>query len=230
MNFTRLWPHRASSTCTSSQSGSPASSRRNLLALLGLFALTAATASLPAQTPAQNPAQQPAAGAPPATILLMRHAEKLTDGRIDLAPAGFARAKDLPELFLGSSAGATPKFPPPDVLFATHQSKHSNRPFETVEPLSQALNLSINTDFADDDYASLAKLLLSGKYAGKVVLVAWHHGTLAQFAAALGVDPQPAPWPSTQFDRVWRIDWRNGSQGKPTLTDLPQQLMPGDSK
>jgi hypothetical protein len=39
----------------------------------------------------------------------------------------------------------------------------------------------------------------------------------------------PAYWPPTQFDRIWRIDWSNGSQGKPTLTDLPQQLMPGDS-
>ncbi len=200
-------------------------SRRRFLALTTLAALStlgAATFALPTQ----SLAQQPTAGAPPATILLMRHAEKLTDGRIDLAPAGFARAKDLPELFLGISAGTAPKFPRPDVLFATHQSKHSNRPFETIQPLSQALNLPINTDFADDDYASLAKLLLSGQYAGKVVLVAWHHGTLPQFATALGVQPQPAPWPATQFDRVWRIDWHDG---KPTLTDLPQQLMPGDS-
>jgi hypothetical protein len=201
-------------------------SRRSFLVLLSLAML-----SLPTPVPAQT-AAQPAAGAPPATILLMRHAEKLTDGRIDLAPAGFARAKDLPELFLASAAGApsaagaAPRFPRPDVLFATHQSKHSNRPFETIQPLSQALNLPINTDFADDDYASLAKLLLSGQYAGKIVLVAWHHGTLPQFAAALGVTPQPAPWPPTQFDRIWRIEWRDG---KPTFTDLPQELMPGDS-
>jgi hypothetical protein len=197
-------------------------SRRLFLSLTYLAALSAATLALPSLAQ-----QQPATGAPPAAVLLIRHAEKLTDGRIDLAPAGFARAKDLPELFLPSAAGARPKFPRPDVLFATHQSKHSNRPFETIQPLSQALNLPINTDFADDDYASLAKLLLSGKYAGKVVLVAWHHGTLPQFAAALGVEPQPGPWPPTQFDRVWRIDWHDG---KPSFTNLPQQLMPGDSK
>ena len=238
MNFTRLWPHRKSSpqpgcpifgaalsrprwVARASETTSPRCCRNflGLIALAGLF--TALTAS------AQTPAQPPAAGAPPATVLLFRHAEKLTDGRIDLAPAGFARAKDLPEVFLPSAGGATPKFPRPDALFATHQSKHSNRPFETIQPLSQALNLPINTDFADDDYASLAKLLLSGQYAGKIVLVAWHHGTLPQFAAALGVEPQPAPWPPTQFDRVWRIDWHDG---KPALTDLPQQLMPGDSK
>jgi hypothetical protein len=156
-------------------------------------------------------------------VLLIRHAEKLTDGRIDLSPTGFARAKDIPQLFIG----ANPTFPRPDALFATRQSKHSNRPFETIEPLSKALNLPINQEFAEDDSASLARLLLSGQYAGKVVLVAWHHGTLPQFAAALGVSPQPAPWPPTQFDRVWRIEWK---EGKATLTDLPQDLMPGDSK
>ncbi len=162
---------------------------------------------------------------PPATVLLLRHAEKLTDGRVDLSSEGFARAKDLPQLFLGPKS----VFPRPDALFATHLSRHSNRPFETIEPLSKALNLTVDTTYVDDDYASLAKLLLSGEYAGKIVLVAWHHGTLPQFAAALGVDPQPAPWPATQFDHLWRIDWPQGST-KPTFKDLPQQLMPGDSK
>ena len=194
------------------------------LALLPILVSFGTPLSAPAQTRIQPNAQSPQ---PPATVLLMRHAEKLTDGRIDLAPAGFARAKDLPQLFLGSSVGAAPKFPRPDVLFATHQSKHSNRPFETIEPLSQALNLPVNSEFMDEDYASLARLLLGGQYAGKIVLVAWHHDTLPQLAAALGVEPQPAPWPPTQFDRVWRIDWHDG---KATLTDLPQALMPGDSQ
>jgi len=194
-------------------------SRRHFLALCGLALFVAFAA--PAQT-----SIQPSAGAPPATILLLRHAEKLTDGRLDLAPAGFARAKDLPQLFLASTPGAAPKFPRPDVLFATHQSKHSNRPFETIEPLSKVLTLPVNTDFEDDDYAGLAKLLLSGQYAGKIVLVVWHHGKLPQLAAALGIAPQPAPWPPTAFDRVWRIDWHDG---KPALVNLPQQLMPGDS-
>jgi hypothetical protein len=214
------FPQFRRSAVQSSRATAHVSSRRQFLGLFAFFVFFAGLA--PAQT--QSPQ-------PPATVLLIRHAEKLTDGRIDLAPAGFARAKDLPQLFLGANSGTQPKFPRPDALFATHQSKHSNRPFETLEPLSQALNLPINTDFEDDDYAGLAKLLLSGKYAGKVVLVAWHHGKLPQLAAALGIDPQPAPWPAAQFDRVWRIDWPiNGNQGKPTLTDLPQQLMPGDSK
>src|ERR1700728_3639851 len=44
---------------------------------------------------------------PPATILMIRHAEKLTDGRMDLSPAGFARAKVIPRLFGGAGAAAS---------------------------------------------------------------------------------------------------------------------------
>jgi len=170
-------------------------------------------------------AQVPAAGQPPATILIIRHAEKLTDGRIDLSPVGFERARLTPKLFL--PAGARPDLPTPQVLFATHRSAHSNRPVQTVTPLAAALHLPINDSFENDDFAGLAATLLSGKYAGKVVLVVWHHGKIPQLAAALGATPPYTPWPEQQFDRIWRIDYVNG---KATLQDLPYAIMPGDSK
>jgi broad specificity phosphatase PhoE len=168
-----------------------------------------------------------ALGQPPATIMLIRHAEKLSDGEMDLSPAGFARAKVLPQLFGGAGAAAPHNLPRPDFLFATHVSKKSNRPVETITPLSAALGLPIGSEVADKDFATLATELLSGKYAGKVVLVAWHHGSLPAFARALGAVPPYYPWPETQFDRVWRIDYKDG---KAALRDLPQGLMPGDSK
>ena len=95
---------------------------------------------------------------------------------MDLSPVGFERAKVIPQLFGG--AAAPHNLPRPDFLFATHVSKKSNRPVETITPLSAALKLPISSEVADDDYALLAKELLSGKYAGKVVLVAWHHGKM----------------------------------------------------
>jgi broad specificity phosphatase PhoE len=160
---------------------------------------------------------------PPATILIIRHAEKLTGGRQDLSPVGYQRASLLPKLFDGSR----PDLPVPQVLLAAHMSKHSNRPVETITPLAAALKLPVDSTIKDDDYEALAKELLSGKYAGKVVLVAWHHGKIPQLASALGAQPPYTPWPAEQFDRVWRIDYKDG---KATLTDLPQQLLPGDSK
>jgi broad specificity phosphatase PhoE len=170
-------------------------------------------------------AAAPAKPQPPATILLIRHAEKLTDGRIDLSPTGFERARLLPKLF--SPTAARPDLPAPQVLFATHLSEHSNRPVQTVTPLAAALHLPINDSFSNDDYPALAAALLSGKYAGKVVLVVWHHGKIPQLASALGATPPYTPWPDTQFDRIWRIDYANG---KATLQDLPYAIMPGDSK
>src|SRR5258705_11001413 len=170
-------------------------------------------------------AQPAAKPQPPATILIIRHAEKLTDGRIDLSPTGFERARLLPKLF--SPPAARPDLPTPQVLFATHLSQHSNRPVQTVTPLAAALHLPIDDSFNNDDYPALAAALLSGKYAGSVVLVVWHHGKIPQLASALGATPPYAPWPDAQYDRIWRIDFANG---KATLQDLPYALMPGDSK
>ena len=163
-------------------------------------------------------------GPPPATILLIRHAEKLNDGRIDLSPTGFERARLLPKVF---GPGARPDVPTPQVLFASRESPHSNRPIQTVTPLATALNLPIDDSFKNDQYTALASTLLSGKYAGKVVLVVWHHGKIPQLASALGATPPYIPWPDTQYDRIWRIDYVTG---KATLQDLPYAVLPGDSK
>jgi broad specificity phosphatase PhoE len=187
-------------------------------ASLFVFALLLGVLRVGAQTPG-------AAAQPPATILIIRHAEKLTDGRIDLSPVGFERAKLMPKLFL--PVGVRPDLPMPQVLFATHVSAHSNRPVQTVTPLAAALHLPIDDSFSNDDYAGLAAALLSGKYAGKVVLVVWHHGKIPQLVAALGATPPYTPWPDQVFDRIWRIDYANG---KATLRDLSYEIMPGDSK
>ncbi len=175
-------------------------------------------------SPAVLRAQSAPAPQPPATIYLIRHAEKLTDKRPDLAQQGFLRAALLPNLFLPGNGRST--LQKPDFIFATARSKNSNRPVETVMPLSSALNEPISNEILDDDFAELAKLLLGGNYAGKVVLVAWHHGKLPDLASALGATP-PYKWPDTQFDRIWRIDYKDG---KAKLIDLPMGLLPGDSK
>jgi hypothetical protein len=198
----------------------------SLFALLGISAFTQQPASAPkleiAKSQAKLPGPITSTGTPPASILLIRHAEKLTDGQIDLSPTGYQRARLLPTLFTSGKGD----LPSPQFIFATHQSKHSNRPVETVTPLAAALHLSIDSTIANEDYASLAAELLSGKYAGKVVLVAWHHGTLPALVTVLGVQPPYTSWPDQQFDRVWRIDFRDG---KATIRDLPQHLLPGDS-
>ena len=168
----------------------------------------------------QNPRSE--VGQPPATVFLIRHAEKLTNGEMDLSAAGSERAKLLVQAFSGNR----PDLPTPQVLFAAHVSAHSNRSLQTLLPLATSLHLPIDDSFRDEDYEDLAAALLSGKYAGKVVLVAWHRGKIPQLATALGATPPYARWPAEQYDRVWRIDYVDG---KASLRDLPYALMPGDS-
>jgi len=158
---------------------------------------------------------------------VIRHAEKPVNPaaddphRRDLTARGYERAKAIPSLFVDGG-----RFLRPDVIFATLGSKNSDREVETATPLAAALGLTLNIAYKEEEYPKLDKEVLSGKYAGKVVLICWHHGTIPPLAAGLGVQ-DPPKWPDLQFDRVWKIEWKNG---KAVMTDLPEKLMPGDSQ
>jgi hypothetical protein len=119
-----------------------------------------------------------------------------------------------------------PRFPLPDFIIASQHSKHSNRPVETITPLAAALGMPYNDKHANEDYPTVANNLLTHlKYAGKIVLVCWHHGKVPEFAQALGVS-NPPDWPDNVFDRVWQITY---SSGTVTLQNLPQMLLYGDA-
>jgi broad specificity phosphatase PhoE len=192
----------------------------------------------------------------PKQVYIIRHGEKLgdatndRDGGPDLSIRGSARAAAIPSLFVPSpatlsccplAAGVsgfqgsyvtvniqtnTPRFQTPDFLFATQASSHSNRPVETVTPLSAALNLSLDSKHADAEYGKVATdILTNSKYADKTVLVCWHHGNIPNLAGALGV-PNPPKWPGTAFDRVWQVTFPGGAA---MLDDLAQMLLYGDA-
>lgn len=161
-------------------------------------------------------------GSGPKQILLMRHAEK-TGSKTDahLNPRGYQRAAALPRLFPS-------RFDTPEFIFATHATAHSNRPVETVTPLAHALNLSIDSQFANEEHSKLAKYLLTKPaHAGQSILVCWHHGQIPHLAKSLGVEKPPSPWPDRQFDRVWKIEY---GENDVRFSDLPQLLLPGDSR
>jgi broad specificity phosphatase PhoE len=163
----------------------------------------------------------------PAHVLIIRHAEKPEGDSPDLSPRGKERARALRNLFKKSESRPK-KFPTPDFIFAAKDSKKSHRPRETVKPLAKRLELKVNDDYADEDFAKLAhELLHDPRYAGKTVLVSWHHGKIPELAAKLGADA-PKHWNDKVFDRVWRIDY--DKSGKARFRDLPQQLLAGDSE
>jgi broad specificity phosphatase PhoE len=160
----------------------------------------------------------------PKIVMIIRHAEKpdgAEDGKDpDLSSRGFERAAALAKVI-------PEHFPKPDFLIATKKSAHSNRPYETIEPLSKALHITIESKFKDEDFASVAHELLDDpKYAGKTVLIAWHHGKIPELARALGATDAPDKWDGKVFDRVWEITF---DKDKETMTNLPEKALPGDS-
>jgi hypothetical protein len=167
------------------------------------------------------------AQAQPREVLIIRHAEKPEGASIHLRPEGQKRAEALPRLFVKGPDRPDP-FPTPDFLFATRKSSNSNRPVETLTPLAKALNLEINDRFKDGEYDKLAaELLTDPRYAGKTVLVCWHHGKIPELARSLKAQDVPQEWKDRVFDRVWVITYKDG-KGK--LKKRHQGLMPGDEK
>lgn len=178
-------------------------------------------------------ARQPAASVndpskAPAMVFIIRHAEKPQDEKDpNLTPQGFKRAQALPSLFLQQpGAKNLPRLPRPAALFASAPSKHSNRPIETITPLAQALKLRINDAYEDRETTPIANEILSGKYAGKVVLISWHHGEIPHLAKALGAADAPKKWDDTVFDQIWMLEWVDG---QPQFSTIPERLLPGDA-
>jgi hypothetical protein len=170
-----------------------------------------------------------------ANILLVRHAEK-PDSGTGLAPLGQARAQAYAAYFQNYAIGGNPV--KPQYIFAAADSDESHRPRLTMEPLAQALGLSIDDKHKDKDYAKVADdLLTHPKYNGSNVLVCWHHGEILDLAAALGASAGtlpassnwPAKWPGDVFG--WVLQLCYGADGKliPAQTlCLSEQLMYDD--
>jgi hypothetical protein len=163
----------------------------------------------------------------PKKIVILRHGEKpgapdsddAAGGNPNLSVRGYCRA--------GALAPSLPSiFGKPDFIFASAPSHSSNRPVETVTPLSQATGVSINDKHADDDYAKVANDVQNAAYSGKTVVICWHHGKIPELATALGVTPPITPWPGDVFDRYWVIT-ADGS-GEPQVVNLSQRLLYGD--
>jgi streptogramin lyase len=177
----------------------------------------------------------------PRHVLIIRHAEKPDDpADIHLTRRGEERAQALPQLFVASPERPDP-FPTPDFLFATRPTDKSVRPIETLTPLSMKLKLPIDRGYrnflpADADVdkkvdrkgvVELADEIIGNKkYAGKTVLICWHHGTIPDLAGRLRATGYPKKWKDAVFDRVWQISY--DERGAATFADRPQQL-PGDS-
>ncbi len=149
-----------------------------------------------------------------ATLLVVRHAEKPADaGDGGLSPAGEARAKAYATYFQhleidGSAVHI-------GTLVASADSRESARPRLTLEPLSKATGLPIETPFANKQVKDAARWIAAGHARG-TTLIAWHHGKLAKLLQKLGADPTTllpdGEWPEDVYD--WVIVLRYGADGQ----------------
>ena len=144
----------------------------------------------------------------PGILLILRHAEKPGDPSTDVESDGIHLSTQGRVRAAALSIYIPANFPKPDLLFASKQSRHSNRSVETITPLAKVLGLEIDATHTEMDYAKLAETVLSdGRYANKTVIVCWHHTHIPDMATAFGI-VRPPNWPGRIFDRIWMIDYK----------------------
>jgi hypothetical protein len=150
-------------------------------------------------------------------ILIIRHAEKPLNGP-SLSATGQIRAQAYVDYFQNFTvAGKRLEL---DYLIAAADSDESRRPRLTLEPLSQALRLSLHTDIKDKDYEKVVHEVNSKKH-HHAFLICWHHGEIPGLLQAFGIDPgtllPDSKWPDDQFG--WVLQLRYDSAGRIILDD-----------
>ncbi|CZR55841.1 related to phosphoglycerate mutase family protein [Phialocephala subalpina] len=161
---------------------------------------------------------------PSPIIYLIRHGEKppkLPDGEDanGLSAQGLERAQGLRKVFGKDSIYDIQH------IIAEHPKKDGSRdrPYLTILPLSQDLDLEVDKSIDRDDVKGAAEAAKG--YAGPGnVLVCWEHGELAKIVEKLGVK-EKATYPGDRFDVIWAVkkpyevlEWV-GSEGVPGLDD-----------
>ncbi len=171
-------------------------------------------------------AQQPAAPNYLAnnTVLIVRHAEKPASGT-GLTPAGEARARAYVRYFEPFRESGLNI--PVDALFAGADSDNSVRPRLTLEPLSHASGLPLDTSIGTKDTDALVHRLQAQPH-GAHPLIAWRHGQIPALLTSFGASTSDLPggkWPDDTYD--WVIVLAFDSAGHLTHQSLiKEKLVP----
>ena len=163
-----------------------------------------------------------------ATVLIIRHAEKPESGK-HLSPDGVRRAQAYVGFFKSFTLNS--HLVKVDHLFAAKKSKNSDRPSETLLPLSNALHLKIHSTFDLSESQDLADKVRRS-YSGETVLICWHHGAIPDLLRAFGANPKAllpgGEWPDDVFG--WLIVLRYDQNGKVSANVSNERINPDDAK
>ena len=173
------------------------------------------------------------------TIFIVRHAEKPAEGN-DLAPEGVSRAKEYVQFFQKQVKydGQPIRW---NFLFASAESAKSDRPFLTLQPLSEAIHVDIDSDFKNKHFNELVKELRknkANKFDNANILICWHHGEILELASALGATSSDLPasahwpkkWPGKAYGWLLKIYYASdGTLDREHTEAVNEQLMPDDT-
>ncbi len=163
------------------------------------------------------------------TVLIVRHAEKPGEGR-GLNPRGEQRAQAYASYF--DPLRPDGKTWLQQRLIAASDSQSSERPRLTLTPLSERLQLPLEQPYADEQVDKLVKSL-RGKNQAAVLLIAWHHGRMAELIDTFGGDTESllgsGRWPRNVYN--WLVVLRFDGRGQLISTAsqrVQEHLLPGD--
>ncbi|KAL1961751.1 hypothetical protein VTN77DRAFT_1077 [Rasamsonia byssochlamydoides] len=132
-----------------------------------------------------------------ATVYLIRHGEKPSNGSTGLSDQGEERAQCLRTVF-----GANSSYDIGYIMAEKPKSDGSrDRPYLTVEPLAQDLGLTVDTSCGRDDPKCVKKVVDNYTGSGNI-LICWEHAALTDIVTELGDDNAPT-YPSDRFDLIW---------------------------
>jgi hypothetical protein len=194
----------------------------------GLLALAISTTFLGIAHGDNESGENNSPGLKNTVVLIIRHAEKPDFGS-GLSAAGEERAQayvNYFQNFLMDSNRLTL-----DYLFSAADSKESLRPRLTLEPLSKAMELKMDSRFKNKQFLELAHEIQNQAH-GKNILICWHHGEIPQLLRALGADPAKllpnGKWPDAVFG--WLIQLRYDANGHLMESKcINENLLPADA-
>lgn len=162
--------------------------------------------------------------APVLRVIIIRHGEKPEEGD-NLSCAGLNRALALPAV-LDQLLPTPPTCTYVPIIGTNDNSTSQARMFQTVTPYAVRHNLCVNSDYAVDNAAGLARELRRQR---GTALVVWEHHAISEITKSLGLT-QELEWPDEDFDSIWVIEFSGGgAKGKakrPTLTRHRQHIEP----
>lgn len=192
---------------------------------------------------------------PPRQIYLIRHGEKPADPPTptaapsppfgvdisgnpsihSLLPRGWQRSGALTVLFAPSTGALQEGLQSPATLLSPNYGKpdktHNHRTYQTIQGLSDRLDIAISSPFTEGEEGALASAVVSG-YAG-VVLICWEHQHIPAIVTALPTvagTQIPSVWPGDRFDVIWSLTLQSeASPAEYVFAQVPQQLLAGDT-